>query len=1342
MKRGLKCLIILLNAITLSLYSQTEHYRFNHLTLKEGLPHTLIFSIHQTSNGFIWLGTNNGLARYDGYNFKLYQPNPNNSNSIAHKAVLRIIEDNEGKLWLNLQTNIIDVFDPKTEKFTHYNSETNDPASPFRNANYKSYKDETGDIWICSNNGVLKFDFEKKAFKKYGYDKLNEFSLPNPKVYDVVADKKGLIWAATEKGIGIIDPAGNKIVRFYHFLGAMSAIDTIAVSCFQPDKQGNIWIGSYENGIFKYEYNTKKLTKICCNNKNAGSNYVSQIYSARNGDIFALSRGQENILHVISNTASSAPKISKYLLSKNYSAEYFNAVEDQLGNFWIASSAGLFQYKKRDNNIIQFKNNPFNEFSISSNQVRYIYKDRTDILWISVYKTGLDKIDLYQKKFIWLTRDPMKANNTLPENNIISILKDKKGCIWMGTLNNGVVKYDPKNDSYKTFEVDSKNPQKLSTGASSALFEDAQGNIWVGSYYGQIDVINPYTNRITRINETNGPYGSLSASLIRRIVQDNDGNIWLATSTKGLVYYQPKTRKFHYPSVAYDKNYLEHGFYRTCYPDSKGRILVGTQSGGLLIFDKNKKEFTKLKHDPKNSNSLSSNTIYDILEDTNGNYWIGTSAGLNYWDIQKNTIQRLNTTNELCNNTVYSVIPDENGSLWLSTDNGLSKYNIKKNKFTNFYENDGILCSEFNSNAFLKANDGIIFLGTPKGLMFFNPSFITTNPHKPKVQITFLKILNNIINPGDTYNKRVILKNDISFTDTLLLTHKEYTFTLEFASLHFTTPEKNSYRYILEGFDNDWIMTDAKHRYATYSNLSPGTYTFRLRATNNDGMFCTEEDEARLTIIIKPPFWKTWLFRIFIIILIISLGIFLYSRRIKHLKKRQILLEQMVSERTKAIEETNAMLEEQKEEILIQKETLQEVNTLLKQQQQIIAQNKEIEQHRNNLEKTVEERTQELVEAKKKAEESDRLKSAFLANMSHEIRTPMNAIVGFSGLLEDNAFNNEQKNEFINLIRKNSESLLVLIDDILDMSKIQAHQLVIFRKSVDVNELINEVYSTYIHVAQHKKIQFKLNKPFNTAYYIETDRVRLKQILANLINNAIKFTEAGSIELGLNLTEDGAFIQFYVKDTGIGISQEWGDSIFERFLKVEHDKNHLYGGSGLGLAISKSLIELMGGKIWYESELKRGTVFYFTLPNTTQQTTIIQNPNRRVNPLGIDLKEKYILIAEDEDTNYKLIWAYLSKTGATLIRATNGLEAIEAIEKNPAIVLAIVDIKMPVMDGATATLEIKNRWPNIPVIAQTAYALNEEREKYLNYGFDAYLVKPLNEKQLYEAIRHVFRFKA
>jgi signal transduction histidine kinase/ActR/RegA family two-component response regulator len=377
-----------------------------------------------------------------------------------------------------------------------------------------------------------------------------------------------------------------------------------------------------------------------------------------------------------------------------------------------------------------------------------------------------------------------------------------------------------------------------------------------------------------------------------------------------------------------------------------------------------------------------------------------------------------------------------------------------------------------------------------------------------------------------------------------------------------------------------------------------------------------------------------------------------------------------------------------------------------------------------------------LIAAKRKAEESDRLKTAFLSNMSHEIRTPMNAILGFSNLLSHPEIRESEKQEFVNLIRINGKNLMTLVEDIIDISKIESGQLQIHNGPCNLHSVLTEVYeSFYDDIRRRGLLNLKLylkegNSDFNTM--VLTDSHRVKQILVNIVGNAIKFTERGFVEFGYIVSNDH-YLQFYVKDTGIGLPKGKENEIFDRFSKFSNDTRRLYGGTGIGLSIAKHLVELMGGEIWVSSEPLIGTTFYFTLP---YHPIGVQLPGLAdVRPReNFNWEGKTFLVAEDEEDNFRYIEVALALSNASLIWARDGKEAVEIFRKIDHIDLVLMDIKMPLMDGYSATREIKRMSRAVPVIAQTAYAMSEEKEKSFAAGCDDYIAKPIGYETLLNTI--------
>ncbi|MFC2151337.1 response regulator [Bacteroidota bacterium] len=441
-----------------------------------------------------------------------------------------------------------------------------------------------------------------------------------------------------------------------------------------------------------------------------------------------------------------------------------------------------------------------------------------------------------------------------------------------------------------------------------------------------------------------------------------------------------------------------------------------------------------------------------------------------------------------------------------------------------------------------------------------------------------------------------------------------------------------------------------------------------------------------------------------------------------------------------AIDSDITKLKEAEEEILKQKEEIEAQRDLANEQKgQIQGQNKELAKHKTQLEKLVEQRTAQLKFAKERAEESDRLKSSFLANMSHEIRTPMNAIIGFSELISDPDLAQDQRKELVTHLNSNCNSLLHLIDDIIDIARIEAGQLRIFKQDCFINQTFIEIYDSFseTQLKENKSIELIIeleNTDENLS--IETDPYRFKQILNNLIGNAIKFTDQGYIKFGYQISPAGYddFVLFFVQDTGIGLSKKEQKEVFEQFRKVDSTTNDkLYRGAGLGLAISKNLINELGGNIWIESDLGIGSTFYFTLPyiKTNKKYTQQEPVNTDYNWIN-----KTILIAEDEQSNIKMIKLVLQKTNVNIIHVQNGKDAIKKCEEYSEIDLVLLDIKMPKLNGLDATREIRKFNKKLPIIAFSAYAMPADQQKAKKAGCTDFIAKPIKKDKLLSKLDH------
>ena len=676
---------------------------------------------------------------------------------------------------------------------------------------------------------------------------------------------------------------------------------------------------------------------------------------------------------------------------------------------------------------------------------------------------------------------------------------------------------------------------------------------------------------------------------------------------------------------------------------------------------------------------------------------MGSSSGLGkYDDRQDKFIQYTADRHGLPRDSIYGILEEDTSTekkgkgLWLShSSKGLTRFNPETGSVHNYDVRDGL-----QSNAFLystaqhKTKDGKLWFGGVNGITAFYPKQIQDNPSIPAVFITDFKLENKLVPIGENS----VLKESILKTKHLILSYKDRIFSFRFAALNFQSPEKNRYKYKLEGFDRGWNEVGSKDNFATYTNLDPGNYVFRAIASNNDGLW--NEQGISLKITITPPWWETLWFRAAMGIL--SLGVVLGGVwwRIYETEKRNRELETEVKKRTAELQDSN----------------------------------------------------QQLVIAKEKAEVANQAKSTFIANMSHELRTPLNAILGFSQIMMRSQVLPKEERENTTIIYKSGNYLLTLINNILDLSKIEAGKMTLNAKTFDFYSFLNELEDLLHITAENKGLTLIFDRQDDVPQYIYTDETKLRQVLINLINNGIKFTKQGGVSvtvaskyLGENGKDAGSApnIIFEVRDTGAGIAEAEISKLFEAFTQTETGENS-QEGTGLGLPISRKFVQLMGGDITVKSKVGKGTTFRFEIQVNVANKTDIETQEHRHHVIALKPNQpRYkILIVDDRPTNRLLLIKLLQPLGFELQEAENGKQAIEIWDEwQPHLIW--MDMRMPVMDGYEATQHIKGTTKGnaTAIIALTASVLEEEKSIILSAGCDDFVRKPFREAMIFETMK-------
>ena len=1118
----------LLLFFTFSTFSQDRLMQFKHVTSENGLSSSNILCAKQDHKGFMWIGTSEGLNRYDGSNFVEYKNIKSDSSSLPHSQVRTIFEDSQKNLFIGTSGGGLSLYDRNLDRFINF---FYDELSPFYKMSFSLLsidEDSYGKLWLATNIGLICFDKEKNTIVKYRHDKNNSGSISDNNIRYVYCDKKGRLWISTSKGLNLFKRDTDSFEHVKYCSTHHHNEENLYFMDITEDKEGNIWVGSF-SGLF------------CIENKNSN----------------------HELIHYTCNM----PGKDNYSLNINETLYIDN--ED---NLWLSTeNAGILLFDKKLKSYINFNINEFNPMSLNNSSIWAITQDRNNNLWFCTYGGGVN-ISTPNSDFIIHYKNIPGAPQSLSYNIVTCFYEDQNGQKWIGTDGGGVNIFNEETGRFVRYNNENSD---LHRNTVLCFEETERGKIWMGTWGGGLACYDDKHNSFISYSISNS---SIPDSYIFTMAKDQQGNLWMGGLSAGLIKYEIDKNKF----IQYtpQNSDIKNNQINVVKTDKKGRVYIGT-ANGFQIFDSVENRFLSYTNIPSDIHSLSDSLVFDIfLKDDIA--WIATQNGLNRFDFKTEKFERFFMQDGLPDNRISGITSDGDGILWITTKSGISRFDYNKREFRNYSTYDGIQGNEFYPRSISTTSRGTILAGGTNGFNLITPERIPENKRIPEVIITGFQIFNREVIPA---MKGSPLKKQISETNRLKLSYKQSVLTFSFSVLDFTNPQKNQYAYKMVNFDNDWIYSGTRNQ-TTYTNLNPGKYIFQVKGSNNDGVW--NETGTSIEIIITPPWWKTWIATLGFSLLLGFTVFSFYLWRINKLKEQKRLLEKLVEERTFEINQKSKLLERQAE-------NLNNANILLvEHQDEIIRQNEELERHRNNLEQMVEERTSELVKAKIKAEESDRLKTSFLANLSHEFRTPMNAIYGFSQLLDEDEMPKEEKSRYIKIIGENCESLLVLINDIMDISRIETEDIVLIKEKFSIDNLLEELEKTYKKSNQKDlTIEFS-NNSGNSDLILLNDKLRLRQVFINLLDNAYKFTESGHIMFGYN-TNDGN-ISFYVSDTGVGIESSEFENIFNHFYKIENNPNKLYRGTGLGLAISKKVIEKMGGNIYVESFPGKGSNFIFTIP--------------------------------------------------------------------------------------------------------------------------------------------------
>jgi signal transduction histidine kinase/ligand-binding sensor domain-containing protein/DNA-binding response OmpR family regulator len=1228
------------------LRAQNLPITFDRFSLEQGMPQSTAMCILQDRQGFVWVGTQEGLCRFDGNTFVVFKNDPDDPASLSSNLVKSICEDKEGNLWMGTFSGGLNRYDRRTQRFTRYLHQPDNPQSLSHNRVEAVYEDRQGTLWIGTQAGLNQLDKKTGQFIRYSLSSADSGSPGDNRVMSLYEDRKGNFWVGSYgKGINLFDRKQKRFSRFLPEPESKGQPGSATIRCMLEDRDGRLWLGT-DGGLYQMDRRTNAFSRFGHDPFNA--------QSLSSDAVWAL-------------------------------------FEDRTGTFWVGTKAGGLNIMDRSRGTFRrLSHLPTDNRSLSSNQIYCVYEDRTGGIWVGTDGGGISRYDRLKNQFSHYFHQADQPGS-LSHNIVWSIYEDRNDNLWIGTLY-GLNRYNRQSGQFQHFFHEPANTNSLSFNSISSICEDQTGVMWFGTDGGGLNRYDPASGQFTRFAHDPADSKSLGSNGVNLVLEDRLGNLWIGTSDKGLNRFDRQQNRFiRYEHNPDDVNSMSDNHVMALCEDREGTLWIGTLGKGLNALNPKTGRFTHYEHVPGQTTSLSSNRVIAVTEDQAGIIWVGTAGGgLNRLDRATGKFSHFTEKNGLANNVVYGILDDKAGHLWMSTNQGISRLNPKEGTFTNFDAQNGLQSNEFNNWAFFKSRSGELFFGGINGVNAFHPERIVTNPSIPSVVITHFKLKNQAVVIG---GKDSPLQTSVTETPEIRLSYQDNMLSFDFAALDFTAPLKNQYAYRLEGLDQDWIRAGTQHS-ATYTNLAPGSYVFRVKGSNNDGRW--NEEGAQVRVVITPPFWQTWWAYLLYAATALGIGYVIIRNQSNQLQlKNQLRLEQMQAE---------------------------------------------------------------------KFQEVERIKSRFFANISHEFRTPLTLILGpvEKALSEEMPATLRQSME---MVQRNAQRLLRLINQLLDLSKLEAGQMTLAGSKGDLVTYLQNVVASFEPLARQKQVALELTSQVSVleAYF---DRDKLDKICYNLLSNALKFTQAGgsiTVTVGQSPADPDRTLEIWVRDTGIGIAAEHLPRLFDRFYQVDSSLARGQEGSGIGLSLVKELVELHGGRIRVNSVPGEGTEFTVTLPVAhpgmrqvawTDEDSLIsvlpevQTPSELLVDRVISLSEAQadasrpiVLLVEDNPDMRSHIISYLT-TDYQVVEAQDGEEGLtKAIELIPDLIIS--DVMMPRKDGNELSRLLKQdeRTCHIPIVLLTAKASRESKISGLETGADDYLMKPFDPKELLLKLKNLLALR-
>ena len=1003
----------------LAAHAQTIPLRFQALSLAEGLPHSIVNHAMQDSQGFMWFSTHGGLSRYDGYTFKNFTPQNNARTGLLYYEVEAAQEDAHQNIWIRYSAGGVSRYDMVTQQFSHYplgapHGIAGNSTSELNRENVM-FVNQQKRLWFRTVKGLCRYDEATDGFITYAHRSGDSTSLAGNHVNHLLQDTHQQLWVATDRGLSRFNESTQ---TFTNYDAANSGLGHQSVLSLYEDQQHYLWVGTAD-GLSRSQHPLPSslplrfVTYRPMDQPLHPTNTIRQIVPCPDGSFWlATARGV-----VSARPAAGGVSFRIYLNEPEHrdvtGAHLIVAVfRDSRGTTWAharADKRGLFRYSPQEDRFISLSKDQRGQ-SFPTNAIAHINEGKQGLLWLCTWRSGVLKVDLQAPPFVHYQPD------SVLDNDVYAINRAGKH-LWIGTAN-GLYKRDISTGITKKIpygEDDLLPDYPKIVGAIA--YDSLRRSLWLGYYDYKVSRLSLSDYSANNYHYHDNRTDRYRPWSVRTICQDHSGRIWVGAVTGGLHYYHPETDRFY----EYALPIANLRWIKALSLQNDSLLWIGTMQQGLHRLNLRSGQFASFNR--ATTPRFLSDDVSAIVH-LRGQIWVGTANGLAEIDAHNQVVRTYTTDDGLCNNNIKALAPDRQGRLWISTNDGLSCFDPATCAFANYYTNDGLISNEFNQGASFVDQEGTIYFGSSKGVTSFNPSLIEPVAIQAPLRIVDIQINNLSLSSGDTIQGRSSLVQNPTFTTQLVLPYRASNVMFQFATLDYRSPLASRYAYRLEGLDEQWDVTDATHRRATYTNLSPGTYRFLVRDIRSMA------PAASVEVIVLAPWWQTTWFRTLMGLILI--GIVVAWNRWRHgdlMRQRETLREE-VNART-------ASLQQQSGELITTNQALR-----TKQQE-------------------VEEQTRLVQRMAEEVHRSDQMKIRFFTQMSHEFRTPLTLILGPLQMGLSDKHLPRPVAQQLRLMKRNAERLFYLINQLIDLNRVEEGMMRLLVTKVDLVEETRRTVETF-----------------------------------------------------------------------------------------------------------------------------------------------------------------------------------------------------------------------------------------------------------------------------------------